>query len=79
MVDGKPMPFDSDSIAAWEICLQRTCTQLYKSCLWKCPALAYHAIMSRKLNVATNLRGNSSATTKPVRLPHRMTRSVVSS
>jgi hypothetical protein len=37
--------------AAWKICLQRTCTQLYKSCLWKCPALAYHAIMSRKLRL----------------------------
>ena len=31
--------------------LQRTCTQLYQSCLWKCPALAYHAIMSRKLKL----------------------------
>jgi hypothetical protein len=52
MVDGKPMPFSSDPRAAWKICLQRTCTQLYKQCLWKCPALAYHAIMSRKLNLA---------------------------
>jgi len=51
MVDGKPMPFGSDPRAAWNICLQRTCTQLYKSCLWKCPALAYHAIMSRKLRL----------------------------
>jgi len=51
IADGKPMPFDSDPRAAWNICLQRTCTQLYKSCLWKCPALAYHAIMSRKLRL----------------------------
>jgi hypothetical protein len=51
MIDGKPMPFDSDPRAAWSICLQRTCTQLYKQCLFKCPALAYHAIMSRKLNL----------------------------
>jgi len=51
MVDGKPVPFGSDPRAAWKICLQRTCTQLYKSCLWKCPALAYHAIMSRKLRL----------------------------
>jgi hypothetical protein len=51
IVDGRPMPFDSDPRAAWSICLQRTCTQLYKQCLWKCPALAYHAIMSRKLKL----------------------------
>ncbi|MCA9194687.1 MAG: radical SAM protein [Planctomycetales bacterium] len=51
MVDGKPMPFCSDPKAAWKICLQRTCTQLNQSCLWKCPALAYHAIMSRKLRL----------------------------
>jgi hypothetical protein len=51
MIEGKPMPFESDPRAAWKICLQRTCTQLYKSCLWKCPTLAYHAIMSRKLRL----------------------------
>jgi hypothetical protein len=51
MIDGKPMPFDSDPRAAWNICLQRSCTQLYGSCLWKCPALAYHAMMSRKLKL----------------------------
>ena len=51
IVDGKPMPFDSDPKAAWKVCLQRSCTQLYKTCLWKCPAIAYHAIMSRKLRL----------------------------
>jgi len=51
MVDAKPMPFGSDPRAAWHICLNRTCTQLYQSCLWKFPALAYHAIISRKLNL----------------------------
>jgi len=51
MIEGKPMPFESEPQAAWNICLQRTCTQLYKQCLFKCPALAYHAIMSRKLNL----------------------------
>jgi hypothetical protein len=51
VVDGKPMPFDSDPRSAWNICLQRSCTQLYKSCLWKCPALAYHGIMSRRLKL----------------------------
>lgn len=43
MIEGKPMPFESDPQAAWNICLQRTCTQIYKQCLWKCPALAYQA------------------------------------
>ena len=51
MIDGKPMPFDSDPRIAWNICLQRSCTQLYKSHLWKCPAIAYHSIMARKLGL----------------------------
>jgi hypothetical protein len=50
-IDGKPMPFDSDPRAAWNICLQRSCAQLYGACLWKCPALAYRAMMSRKLKL----------------------------
>ncbi len=51
IVDGKPMPFGSSPRAAWNICLQRTCTQLYKRFLWKCPALAYFAMMERKLRL----------------------------
>jgi hypothetical protein len=51
VVDGNPMPFDSDPRSAWNICLQRSCTQLYTSCLWKCPALAFHGIMSSKLKL----------------------------
>jgi len=50
-VDSKPMPFDSNPRVAWNICLQRTCTRFHKQCLWKCPALAYHAIMSLKLRL----------------------------
>lgn len=38
MIEGKPMPFEGEPRASWSICLQRTCTQLYQSCLWKCPA-----------------------------------------
>ena len=49
--DGKPMPFDSSPRAAWKICLQRSCTQLFKGYLWKCPALAYFATMERKLRL----------------------------
>jgi hypothetical protein len=51
MIDGKPMPFDSGPKAAWKICLQRSCTQLFKGHLWKCPALAYFATMERKLRL----------------------------
>jgi hypothetical protein len=51
MIDGKPMPFDSRPKAAWKICLQRSCTQLFKGHLWKCPALAYFATMERKLRL----------------------------
>ncbi|MCE3017455.1 MAG: radical SAM protein [Pirellula sp.] len=51
MIDGKPMPFDSSPRAAWKICLQRSCTQLFKGHLWKCPALAYFATMERKLRL----------------------------
>lgn len=49
--EGKTMPFDSSPRAAWNICLQRTCSQLFKRCLWKCPALAYFAMMERKLRL----------------------------
>jgi hypothetical protein len=48
MIEGKPTPFESRPIAAWKICLQRSCTQLFKGHLWKCPALAYFATMERK-------------------------------
>ena len=51
MIDGKPVPFDSDPRSAWNICLQRSCTQLYKTFLWKCLALAFHGIMSSKLKL----------------------------
>jgi hypothetical protein len=51
MIEGKPMPFESRPRAAWKICLQRSCTQLFKGHLWKCPALAYFATMERKLRL----------------------------
>jgi organic radical activating enzyme len=41
VVDGKPMPFDSDPVVAYQVCMQRTCTQLVSGSLAKCPALAY--------------------------------------
>lgn len=48
VVDGKPMPFDSDPNAAYRVCMQRTCTQLVGGCLAKCPALAYWPQLERK-------------------------------
>ena len=48
---GKPMPFDSKPSAAYRICMQKTCTQLFRNCLWKCPALAYHALMEQRLKL----------------------------
>jgi len=41
IVDGKPMPFDSEPEAAYRVCMQRSCTQLVNGNLAKCPAVAY--------------------------------------
>ena len=50
-VNGKPMPFDSDSKAAFRISMQKTCTQFFQSNLWKCPALAYFGLMESKAGI----------------------------
>ncbi len=52
VVNGKPMPFDSQPAAAFKICMQRTCAQLFQSRLWKCPALAYLAQLESKLRLS---------------------------
>ncbi|XZE55835.1 radical SAM protein [Planctomycetaceae bacterium SH139] len=49
--NGKPVPFDSRPKAAFRTCMQRTCTQLHRGMLWKCPALAYFAQLEAKLNL----------------------------
>lgn len=49
--DGKPRPFNSKPEAAYRICMQKTCTQLYIQRLWKCPALAYFGLMEKKLRL----------------------------
>jgi hypothetical protein len=52
VVDGKPMPFDSQPAAAFKVCMQKTCTQLGESgFLFKCPALAYFAKLESKLKL----------------------------
>ena len=49
--NGKPLPFDSNLAAAYRICMQKTCTQLFRDCLWKCPAIAYHSLMEQRLGL----------------------------
>lgn len=49
--NGKPMPFDSNPAPAFRICMQKTCTQLSKHRLWKCPALAYWSQLDQRLNL----------------------------
>ena len=51
--DGKPMPFNSKPESAYRICMQKTCTQLFRKKLWKCPALAYWAQLEDRLNLGT--------------------------
>ncbi|KAA5541540.1 radical SAM protein [Roseiconus nitratireducens] len=49
--NGKPVPFDSKPAAAYRVCMQRTCTQLFRSMLFKCPALAYFSQLESKLKL----------------------------
>ncbi|MFN3189139.1 MAG: radical SAM protein [Aureliella sp.] len=49
--DGKPVPFQSEPESAYRICMQKTCTQLYQSKLWKCPAVAYFSQLEAKLKL----------------------------
>lgn len=49
--NGKPMPFDTKPEAAFKVCMQKTCTQLHRGMLWKCPALAYFVQLEAKLNL----------------------------
>ena len=51
VVDGKPMPLDCKPEAAFKVCMQKTCTQLHRGMLLKCPALAYFAQLEAKLNL----------------------------
>lgn len=48
---GKPTPFQSNPDMAFKVCMQKTCTQLFDSHLWKCPALAYFAKLEDKLRL----------------------------
>jgi hypothetical protein len=52
VVDGKPLPYASSPAGAYRVCMQKTCTQLYKGMLWKCPALAYYELFEKKTRLA---------------------------
>lgn len=51
VVDGKPIPFNSKPAAAYRVCMQKTCTQLFDGKLWKCPAIAYWDQIEKRLNL----------------------------
>lgn len=53
VVDGQPQPYQSEPDAAYHVCMQKTCTQLYQGQLWKCPALAYYRLFETKLRLET--------------------------
>ena len=54
--------------AAYRICMQKTCTQLFRGMLWKCPALAYFGTARRSFESAkTSPHGNCFETTRHVR------------
>jgi hypothetical protein len=53
VADGQPLPYQSEPAAAYHVCMQKTCTQLYQGQLWKCPALAYYSLFEKKLRLET--------------------------
>lgn len=46
--DGKPVPYESEPADAHGVCMQRECTQLFNSKLYKCPFLAYFRDFEKK-------------------------------
>lgn len=51
VIDGKPVPFNSDAQKAYSVCMQKTCTQVFQQKLWKCPAIAYFNLLDQKLGL----------------------------
>ncbi len=49
--NGSALPIISNPREAWNACIQKRCTQLYRKRLWKCPALAYFGLMEKKLRL----------------------------
>ncbi|TWU39484.1 radical SAM protein [Novipirellula artificiosorum] len=51
MADGKALPILSNPRDGWKACIQKRCSQLHKTMIWKCPALAYFSQLERKLKL----------------------------
>jgi Radical SAM superfamily len=66
MIDGKPMPFDCGPKAAWEICLQRSCTQLFKGHLGNAPLSHTSQLWSENFAWTRYQRGSSFVTIRHV-------------
>ena len=49
--NGKPVPYNSKPEEAYSVCMQKTCTQVYKKKLWKCPAIAYFELLDKKMSL----------------------------
>ncbi|QDV62557.1 radical SAM protein [Crateriforma conspicua] len=49
--NGRPVPFQSNPKAAYRACMQKTCTQLFRSMLFKCPALAFFSQLEARLKL----------------------------
>jgi hypothetical protein len=49
--DGKALPILSNPRDGWKACIQKKCCQLFRTRLWKCPALAYFSNLERKLHL----------------------------
>ena len=49
--NGKPIPYSSKAEEAYSVCMQKTCTQIYKQKLWKCPAIAYFELLDKKMSL----------------------------
>jgi organic radical activating enzyme len=47
--EGKMVPVNNnDPRKAWEVCISRTCTQLFRRKLWKCPQAAYLHLLAEQ-------------------------------
>lgn len=54
--DGKPVPYDSLPRHSYKVCMQKLCTNLFDSKLWKCPAIAYWKKLEQKLSLEDDPR-----------------------
>lgn len=49
---GQMQPVDNDDpLSAWEACISRNCTQLFRGQLWKCPQIAYLQLLAEQKKI----------------------------